>query len=133
MYVFREFECSRAGKLIVTIAPTGMIPTKKDTPYVPITPEEIAATALQEDVNAIGLSSLSGAHLRLFPAVIEALKKAEAGDIPVLGGGVIPDDDLSILKGAGIKEIFTPGTSMEDIVDAFKKACEEYHREQSRY
>ena len=96
------------------------------------TPDEIASTALQEDVAAIGLSSLSGAHLRLFPAVIEALKKVKAGDIPVLGGGVIPDDDLSILKEAGVKEIFTPGTSMEDIVNAFKDACEEYHRYQSR-
>ncbi|MFC1863025.1 cobalamin B12-binding domain-containing protein [Thermodesulfobacteriota bacterium] len=96
------------------------------------TPDEIAATAIQEDVAAIGLSSLSGAHLRLFPAVVEALKKEKAGDIPVLGGGVIPDDDLPILKAAGIGEIFTPGTSMKEIVDAFKKACEDYHREQSR-
>lgn len=95
------------------------------------TPDEIAATALQEDVAAVGLSSLSGAHLRLFPAVVEALKKVDAGDIPVLGGGIIPDDDLAILMNAGIKKIFTPGTSMEEIVEAFRKACEEYLREQS--
>jgi methylmalonyl-CoA mutase C-terminal domain/subunit len=95
------------------------------------TPDEIASTALQEDVAAVGLSSLSGAHLRLFPAVIEALKKINAGEIPVLGGGIIPDDDLAILMDAGIKEIFTPGTSIEDIVEAFRKACEEYHRDQS--
>ena len=95
------------------------------------TPDEIASTALQEDVAAVGLSSLSGAHLRLFPAVVEALKKVDAGDIPVLGGGIIPDEDMGILMDAGIKEIFTPGTSMEDIVEAFRKACEEYLREQS--
>ena len=89
------------------------------------TPEEIAAAAVQEDVSAVGLSSLSGAHLRLFPAVVEALKNSGAGDIPVLGGGVIPDEDIGLLKDAGINEVFTPVTPVEKIISAFRSACEE--------
>ena len=88
------------------------------------TPEEIAAAAVQEDVSAVGLSSLSGAHLRLFPAVVAALEKSGAGDIPVLGGGIIPDEDIPLLKEAGIREVFTPGTSVEQIIAAFRSACE---------
>ena len=88
------------------------------------TPEEIAAAAVQEDVSAVGLSSLSGAHLRLFPAVVKALENAGAGDIPVLGGGVIPDEDIGPLKDAGISEVFTPGTPAEKIISAFRSACE---------
>ena len=88
------------------------------------TPEEIAAAAVQEDVSAVGLSSLSGAHLRLFPAVVEALKNAGAGDIPVVGGGVIPDEDIGPLKDTGISEVFTPGTPVEQIISAFRSACE---------
>lgn len=91
------------------------------------TPEEIAAAAVQEDVAAVGLSSLSGAHLRLFPAVVEALKEANASDIPVLCGGVIPDEDIPLLKEAGIVEIFTPGTPVEQIIKAFHEACEGHH------
>ena len=91
-------------------------------------PEEIAAAAIQEDVDAVGLSSLSGAHMRLFPAVVEALAKAGAPDIPVLGGGVIPDEDIGALKKAGIIEIFTPGTPVEKIISAFQDACA--HKEQ---
>ena len=87
-------------------------------------PEEIAAAAIQEDVDAVGLSSLSGAHMRLFPAVVEALSKAGAPDIPVLGGGVIPDDDIDALKKAGIVAIFTPGTPVATIIRAFQDACE---------
>ena len=87
-------------------------------------PEEIAAAAVQEDVHAVGLSSLSGAHMRLFPAVVEALAKAGAPEIPVLGGGVIPDDDIVALKEAGIVAIFTPGTPVEKIISAFQEACE---------
>ena len=88
------------------------------------TPEEIAAAAVQEDVSAVGLSSLSGAHLRLFPAVVEALANSGAGDIPVIGGGVIPDEDIGLLKDAGINEVFTPGTPVEQIIAAFRSACE---------
>ena len=92
------------------------------------TAEEIAAAAIQEDVAAVGLSSMSGAHLRLFPAVLEALRKAGAGDIPVLGGGIIPEADGETLRQAGIQAIFTPGTSAETIIAAFTKACAEHHR-----
>ena len=87
-------------------------------------PEEIAAAAIQEDVAAVGLSSLSGAHMRLFPAVVEALKQAGAPDIPVLGGGVIPDEDIVSLKSAGVNEIFTPGTPVDQIIQAFEAACQ---------
>lgn len=96
------------------------------------TPEEIANIALQEDVGAIGLSSLSGAHMRLFPAVAEALKNVGAGDIPLLGGGIIPDEDIALLKKEGFWEIFTPGAPIEEIVKAFKEACETYYAGQSR-
>lgn len=91
------------------------------------TAEEIAAAAIQEDVAAVGLSSMSGAHARLFPAVIDALKKAGAGDIPVLGGGIIPDEDIQYLKQAGIEAIFTPGTPAETIIQAFREACSKHH------
>ena len=89
------------------------------------TPEEIAAAAVQEDVSAVGLSSLSGAHMSLFPAVVAALKKNGAGDIPVLGGGVIPEEDIGQLKEAGINEVFTPGTPVDQIISYFRTACEE--------
>lgn len=91
------------------------------------TVEEIAAAAIQEDVAAVGLSSMSGAHARLFPAVIEALKKAGAGDVPVLGGGIIPDEDIKLLEQAGIEAIFTPGTPVETIIQAFRAACSKHH------
>ena len=88
------------------------------------TPEEIAAAAVQEDVSAVGLSLLSGAHLSLFPAVVQALKNAGAGDIPVLGGGIIPDEDIVLLKDAGVIEVYTPGTPVTQIIAAFRRACE---------
>jgi methylmalonyl-CoA mutase C-terminal domain/subunit len=88
------------------------------------TAEEIAAAAVQEDVSAVGLSSLSGAHLSLFPAVVEALEKAGAGDIRVIGGGVIPDEDIGSLKDAGISDVFTPGTPVDQIITVFRSACE---------
>ena len=87
-------------------------------------PAEIAAAAVQEDVAAVGLSSLSGAHLRLFPAVVEELAKAGADDIAVVGGGVIPEDDIAPLKEAGVREIFTPGTTLDEVLNAFQAACE---------
>lgn len=95
------------------------------------TAEEIAAAAIQEDVAAVGLSSMSGAHARLFPAVIEALKAAGAGDIPVLGGGIIPDEDITYLEQAGIEAIFTPGTPIETIIQAFRDACSKHHSQRS--
>jgi methylmalonyl-CoA mutase C-terminal domain/subunit len=75
------------------------------------TPEQIVETAIQEDVQVIGLSCLSGAHNHLFPKVMELLKNQNAEDILVVGGGVIPDEDIPSLKAAGVAEIFTPGTT----------------------
>ena len=75
------------------------------------TPEQIVETAIQEDVQVIGLSCLSGAHNHLFPKVMELLKNQNVEDILVVGGGVIPDEDIPTLKAAGVAEIFTPGTT----------------------
>lgn len=80
------------------------------------TPEMIVSAAVQEDVDAIGMSIMSGAHMTLFPAVIELLKGQQAGDIKVFGGGIIPDDDIPKLKEQGVSAIFTPGSSTQDIV-----------------
>jgi methylmalonyl-CoA mutase C-terminal domain/subunit len=80
------------------------------------TPEMIVNAAVQEDVDAIGMSIMSGAHMTLFPAVIELLKQSSATDIAVFGGGIIPDDDIPKLKNLGVTEIFTPGSSTQDIV-----------------
>ena len=80
------------------------------------TPEMIASAAVQEDVDAVGLSIMSGAHMTLFPAVIDLLREKGAGDIGVFGGGIIPDDDIPRLKKLGVAEIFTPGSSTQDIV-----------------
>jgi methylmalonyl-CoA mutase C-terminal domain/subunit len=80
------------------------------------TPEMIVSAAVQEDVDAIGLSIMSGAHMTLFPAVIDLLREKGAGDIGVFGGGIIPDDDIPRLKKLGVSEIFTPGSSTQDIV-----------------
>lgn len=84
------------------------------------TPEQIVEAAVQEDVNVIGLSILSGAHNFLFPKVIQLLKEKNAGDIMVIGGGVIPDEDIPGLKNAGIAEVFTPGTPTSQIIDFIK-------------
>jgi methylmalonyl-CoA mutase C-terminal domain/subunit len=80
------------------------------------TPEQIASAAIQEDVDIVGLSSLSGAHNHLFPKVVQILKEKGAEDILVFGGGIIPVDDIPELKKAGIRKIFQPGTSTEDII-----------------
>jgi len=80
------------------------------------TPEEIVEIAIQEDVNVIGLSILSGAHNTLFPKVLELLKAQSAEDIMVFGGGIVPDEDIEALKEIGVAEIFTPGTSTQDII-----------------
>ena len=85
------------------------------------TPEQIANTAIQEGVDMVGLSSLSGAHNTLFPKVVEILKEKGSKDIAVFGGGIIPADDIRELKKAGIKEIFQPGASTEDIVKYIKE------------
>ncbi|HMI82890.1 MAG TPA: cobalamin B12-binding domain-containing protein [Polyangiaceae bacterium] len=84
------------------------------------TPEMIASAAVQEDVDAVGLSIMSGAHNTLFPAVIDALRAKEASDIVVFGGGIIPEDDIEGLQAAGVKGVFTPGTSLAQIVEWVK-------------
>ena len=81
------------------------------------TPEMIVEAALQEDAQVIGLSIHSGAHMTLFPRVIEVLKEKGADDIVVFGGGIIPDDDIAELKKSGVAEIFTPGAPLQAIVD----------------
>jgi len=80
------------------------------------TPEEIVEAAIQEDVDMVGLSSLAGAHKYLLQAVVDLLREKGAGDIVVCGGGIIPDDDITKLKAGGVKEIFTPGTTLDEIV-----------------
>jgi methylmalonyl-CoA mutase C-terminal domain/subunit len=84
------------------------------------TPEQIVEAAIQEDVNVIGLSILSGAHTHLFPKIMELLKEKDAEDILVIGGGVIPSEDIAELKEAGVNEVFTPGTDTRDIVKFIK-------------
>jgi methylmalonyl-CoA mutase C-terminal domain/subunit len=80
------------------------------------TPEQVVATAIQEDVDAIGLSVLSGAHNHLFSRVLELLNEKGAEDIAVFGGGIIPAEDIKALKALGVKELFTPGASTQEIV-----------------
>jgi methylmalonyl-CoA mutase C-terminal domain/subunit len=80
------------------------------------TPEQIVNAAIQEDVDAVGLSLLSGAHKYLFPKVVELLKENRSGDIHVFGGGIIPQEDIPWLRTQGIHAVFTPGTSTEDII-----------------
>jgi methylmalonyl-CoA mutase, C-terminal domain len=81
------------------------------------TPEMIVSAAVQEDVDAIGMSIMSGAHMTLFPAVIDLLKKEKAQEIVIFGGGIIPDTDIPRLKQLGVAEIFTPGSSTQTIVE----------------
>jgi len=80
------------------------------------TPQMIVESAIQEDVDAIGLSILSGAHMTLFPLILDLLKEREASEIVVFGGGIIPDDDVTALKDLGVREVFTPGAAMDEIV-----------------
>jgi methylmalonyl-CoA mutase C-terminal domain/subunit len=80
------------------------------------TPEQIVSAAIQEDVDLIGMSSLAGAHLYLFQKVIDLLKAQDADDIMLIGGGIIPEEDIGKLKVVGVREIFSPGTSLETIV-----------------
>ena len=86
------------------------------------TPEQIVATALQEDVDAIGLSVLSGAHNYLFKRLVELLKENGAEEVVVFGGGIIPPDDIEHLQSIGVKRLFTPGTSTQEIVKFMREA-----------
>ena len=88
------------------------------------TPEQIAETALQEDVDAVGLALLSGAHLTLFPRVMEELRTRKLGDVLVFGGGVIPDADARELRNQGVSEIFGPGSSLKDIATWLEQALD---------
>src|SRR5579864_6464682 len=80
------------------------------------TPEMVVETAIQEDVDGIGISILSGAHMTLFPEILRLLKEKGAGDIVVFGGGIIPDDDVATLEKMGVEKVFTPGTSLDEAV-----------------
>ncbi len=90
------------------------------------TPEQIVQTAIQEDVDAIGMSVLSGAHMTLFPRVVQLLAEEGITDIVVFGGGIIPDDDIAELKEAGLAGIFTPGTPLSEITDWVAQNVEEH-------
>ena len=85
------------------------------------TPEMIVRSAIQEDVQLIGLSILSGAHMTLFPAIIELLKQQDAADIALFGGGIIPKEDVERLEHIGVKRLFLPGSSISEIVDWVQK------------
>ena len=84
------------------------------------TPEQIVETAIQEDADAVGLSVLSGAHMTLFRKLIELLEERDAGDIVVIGGGIIPEGDIPLLKELGVAEVFTPGAPTTKIVEWVK-------------
>jgi methylmalonyl-CoA mutase C-terminal domain/subunit len=94
------------------------------------TPEQVVSTAIQEDVDGIGLSMLSGAHNYLLPRVLELLREQGAADIAVFGGGIVPDEDLATLKAAGVQMLFPPGTPMSEIV-TFVKGLQKGRRAES--
>jgi len=109
----------RGAKVIVrTLRDSGM-----EVIYTGIrqTPEQIVETAIQEDVDAIGLSHLTGAHMTLFPKVMRLLRERGVNDVLVIGGGIIPAEDIPPLKEAGIAEIFGPGTPLENIAKYIKE------------
>ena len=85
------------------------------------TPEMVVEAAIQEDVDGIGISLLSGAHMTLFPEILRLLRERGAGDIVVFGGGIIPDSDVDALKQLGVDKVFTPGTSLDDAVRYVKE------------
>jgi methylmalonyl-CoA mutase, C-terminal domain len=89
------------------------------------TPEQIVAAVVQEDADAVGLSIHSGAHMTLFPRVVELLRERGAGDVLVFGGGIIPRDDIVLLKEQGVAEIFTPGTPTQKIVEWLRAALDQ--------
>jgi methylmalonyl-CoA mutase C-terminal domain/subunit len=89
------------------------------------TPEQIVATVIQEDADAVGLSILSGAHMTLVPKVVELLEQEQAGDVVVTVGGTIPADDIPELKKLGVAEVFTPGAPTQEIIEFIRKAVGE--------
>jgi len=92
------------------------------------TPEMVVSAAVQEDVDAIGLSILSGAHMTLFPRVVELARGEGLDDVIIFGGGIIPDEDIPRLKELGVTEVFTPGTRMEEIVEFIRKNARRAHQ-----
>ena len=88
------------------------------------TPEQIVTAAIQEDVDLVGLSCLSGAHMHLFSEVVKQLRENGAGNIPIIGGGIIPDEDIPKLKAVGVKEVFLPGAPIHEIVEWVKDNIE---------
>ena len=90
------------------------------------TPEMIVEAAIQEDVDAIGISILSGAHMTLFPKILNLMKEKDVDDILLFGGGIIPEDDLQKLKELGVGELFTPGTSTSEIINYLKVWVEKH-------
>jgi methylmalonyl-CoA mutase C-terminal domain/subunit len=95
------------------------------------TAEMIVEAAIQEDVDAIGMSILSGAHMTLFPAVMDLLKKRGAENILLFGGGIIPEEDLKKLERIGVGKLFTPGSTTEEIIDYIRKAIPEKRKEEA--
>lgn len=89
------------------------------------TPEMIVEAAIQEDVDAIGVSILSGAHMTIFPKIVNLLKERGISDVLIFGGGIIPDKDINELKGMGVGELFTPGASTQEIVNYIRHWAEE--------
>jgi len=89
------------------------------------TPEQVVEAVIQEDADAVGLSLLSGAHMTLFPRIVEALKARSADDVLVFGGGIIPDDDIPKLTEIGVAKIFTPGASIASITEWLEQALDE--------
>ena len=94
------------------------------------TPEQVVAAAVQEDVDAVGLSILSGAHMTLFPMVLENLKKHGASDVLLFGGGIIAESDIAKLKEMGVGEVFTPGATTQEIIDYLNKALPELTKDE---
>jgi methylmalonyl-CoA mutase C-terminal domain/subunit len=84
-------------------------------------PDQIAEAALQEDVDVVGLSSLSGAHMHLFPRVVEKLRERGLSDVIVIGGGIVPPEDVAALAKAGVRKVFTPGTPTSEVVEFIKQ------------
>lgn len=93
------------------------------------TPQMIVSAAIQEDVDAIGISILSGAHMTIFPSIIDEMKKNNIDDILLFGGGIIPEEDLKKLTDMGVGKLFTPGTSTQEVVDFLRKWVKDHPRE----
>jgi methylmalonyl-CoA mutase C-terminal domain/subunit len=96
------------------------------------TPEMIVNAAIQEDVDVVGVSILSGAHMHIFPKIMTMLKEREVDDIVVVGGGVIQEDDIPKLKAAGVREIFNAEASTQDLIDGINRIVAEYGRDRAR-